>query len=368
MRPLDGLRVLDLSRAVSGPFAGRILSDLGADVVKVELPGSDVTQAFGKVTRGRSGLYSQLNVGKRSVILDLRTRPDLETLLDLVAAADVLVENFRPGVLDRLGAGWGVLTAANPRLIMLSISGFGQEGPEAGRQAYAPIIHAEAGLIERQSELSGRAPADIAFALADSLSGLHGCVAVLAALRMRERTGTGQHIDMSMLDAMLATDDYTHYSLDGEPVRSARGETWPAPGGPLLLSSDRRHIWRQLAATFLLTDPDPDAALDHKLATRARLIAEWTAGHDDRDALKRDLERANLAWAEIRHTGDVLESPSVTGRGLIGTVTDSDGHVRRVVRMPYRFSGAGSGPARGVPVTGEDSADAIRDEWRTQAG
>jgi CoA:oxalate CoA-transferase len=367
MRPLDGTRVLDLSRALSGPFAGRILADLGADVVKVELPGSDITQAFGKVTRGRSGLYSHLNAGKRSLALDLRTRDGIETLLDLVAVADVVVENFRPGVLDRLGAGWAVLSRANPRLVMLSISGFGQHGPEAGRQAYAPIIHAESGLIGRQADLNDDTPTDIPFALADSLSGLHGCIAVLAALRLRERTGAGQHIDMSMLDAMLATDDYTHYSLDDQPIWSARGETWPAPGGPLLLSSDRRHIWRQLSATYGLAEPDPDATLDDKLATRAKLIAEWTATHTDRDALKRDLEHAKLAWAEIRHAGDVLDSPSVTSRGLIATVLDSDGQQRRVIRMPYHFSAAEAGPSRGVPTTGEHDPAEIMADWSGRA-
>ena len=121
--------MLDLSRAVSGPLAGRILSDLGADVVRAELPGTDVSQAFGKVTRGRSGLYSQVNAGKRSIVLDLHSPADVARLLDLAAACDVLVENFRPGVLDRFGAGWAALSAVNPRLVMLSVSGFGQESP-----------------------------------------------------------------------------------------------------------------------------------------------------------------------------------------------------------------------------------------------
>ena len=112
-RPLDGLRVLDLSRAVAGPFAGRILADLGADVVKAELPGTDVAQSYGKVIRGRSGLYSHVNAGKRSILLDLHEPAGVDRLLDLAAACDVLVENFRPGVLDRFGAGWPVLAAAN---------------------------------------------------------------------------------------------------------------------------------------------------------------------------------------------------------------------------------------------------------------
>ena len=180
-------------------------------------------------------------------------------LLDLAAACDVVVENFRPGVLDRFGAGWAALSAVNPRLVMLSISGFGQDTHEAERAAYAPVIHAEAGLIGRQADITGDPPADIAFALADALAGLHGTVAILAALRLRDRAGTGQHIDLSMLEAMLATDDYTHYSIDEHPVRPARGEVWPAPGGPILISADRRYLWRQLKTCFGVADPDPDA-------------------------------------------------------------------------------------------------------------
>ncbi len=361
-RPLDGLRVLDLSRAVSGPLAGRILADLGADVVRAELPGTDVTQAFGKVTRGRSGLYSHVNAGKRSILLDLHQPGDVARLLDLAAACDVLVENFRPGVLDRFGAGWPALSAVNPRLVMLSISGFGREGDDAGRAAYAPVIHAEAGLIGRQADITGDPPADIAFALADALAGLHGTIAILAALRLRDRTGTGQHIDLSMLEAMLATDDYTHYSIDEHPVRSARGEVWPAPGGPILISADRRYLWRQLKTCFGVADPDPDAPLEDKLRVRAGVMADWFAAHPDRDALKRDLESARLAWADIRHAGDVLAAPSVAGRDTVVEVTDGDGEKRPVARMPYRFSDAASGPVRGVPEPGEHT-DAILRDW-----
>ena len=287
-------------------------------------------------------------------------------LLDLTAACDVLVENFRPGVLDRFGAGWPALSAVNPTLVMLSISGFGREGEDAERAAYAPVIHAEAGLIGRQADITGDPPADIAFALADALAGLHGAIAILAALRLRDRTGTGQHIDLSMLEAMLATDDYTHYSIDEHPVRPARGEVWPAPGGPILISADRRYLWRQLKTCFGVVDPDPDAPLEEKLRARARVMADWFAAHPDRDALKRDLETARLAWADIRHAGDVLAAPSVAGRDTVVEVTDGDGEKRPVLRMPYRFSDAASGPVRGVPEPGEHTDDVLRD-WTAPA-
>lgn len=364
-RPLEGVRVLDLSRALSGPFSGRILSDLGADVVKVERPGSDISQAFGKITQGVSGLYAQLNCGKRSVSLDFRDPAD-PTFLDLVLACDILIENFRPGVADQLGCGWQRLSAVNPGLIMLSISGFGQSSPQAGRQAYAPIIHAESGLVSRQASVTGHAAADIAFALADSLAGLHGTIAVLAALRLRDSNGAGQHIDMSMLDALLATDDYTHYSLDRHPVRAATGETWAAPGGAILISSDRRHVWRQLAGRFGLADPDPGAPADRKIAERARLIASWIADHASREELKRHLEEADIAWAEIQQAEGALSAQDASGRNLVLEVPAADGQQRRVIRMPYEFSDALSGPRRGIPRAGQDSAAEILNEWTGQ--
>jgi len=157
--PLAGIRVLDLSRALSGPFAGRILGDLGADVVKVEMPGTDIAHGFGKTELPHSGLYTQLNAGKRNLSFDLFTPAGRDLALQLAEACDVVIENFRPGTLDRVNLGWEDLSTANPGLVMLSISGFGQTGPEAGRRAYAPVIHAEAGLLGRQAEADDREPA-----------------------------------------------------------------------------------------------------------------------------------------------------------------------------------------------------------------
>src|ERR1700750_406627 len=202
---------------------------------------------------------------------------------------------------------------------MLSTSGFGREGEEAEGAPYAPVIHAEAGLIGRQADITGDPPADIAFAVADAPAGLHGTIAILAALPLRHRPGTGQHIDLSMLEAMLATDDYTHYSIDEHPVRSARGEVWPAPGGPILISADRRDLWWQLQTCFGVAAP-----LEDKLRVRASVMADWFAAHPDRDALKRDLESARLPWADIRHAGDVLAAPSVARRDTVVEVTDGD--------------------------------------------
>lgn len=196
--PYEGLRVLDLSQAIAGPYVGRVLADLGADVVKVEWPRGDVSDVFGRRIGGRSGLYTQMNAGKRGVTADLASAGGRELLRRLADRADVVVENFRTGVLERAGLGYRDLSATNPGVVVLSISGFGATSPERDRQAYAPVIHAESGLLARQSQLDGRPVTDVALALADTLAGLHGAVAVLAALALRRDTGAGQHIDLSM--------------------------------------------------------------------------------------------------------------------------------------------------------------------------
>lgn len=359
--PLQGIKILDLSRALSGPYAGRMLTDLGAEVVKLEIPNGDISQAFGQKIAGRSGLFVQLNAGKRNISLDLSKPEGVDVIKRMAEQLDVVIENFRPGVLDRLGIGYEALSAINPALILLSISGFGQWGPEVGRQAYAPVMHAESGLLGRQAQLDGRAPTDIALALADSLGALHGVIGVLAALNLRHTTGTGQHIDLSMLEAMLATDDYVHYSVENFPVWAARGYPWDAPGGPIMISSDPKNLWVRLSKYADLKDPDPNAAPEQKFAERQRMIGEWIAAFTDRERLKRELEQANLAWADIRTPETVLESPSIIERNVFATVPDGGGGTRQTIRMPYRFSQASCAPQGGPARCGQDNETILRD-------
>ena len=361
--PLAGVRVLDLSRAISGPYVGRMLSDLGAEVVKIEIPGADITQVFGPRSNGHSGLYVQMNVGKRNVSVDLGTEAGAAVLRDLAAHADVVIENFRPGTLDRLGVGWSALSAVNPRLVMLSVSGFGQDGPESHRQAYAPVMHAESGLLGRQAEVTGAEPVDLVMALADSIASLHATIAVLAALRARDNSGQGQYLDLSMLEAMLATDDYTHYSLERTyPVFNAGGLVFQAAGGPLLISADPKYLWHRLATRYGFTDPDPQAATQQKIATRGKVVAHWVASFSDRSELIAALESAGVAWAEIRTPATVLDSPTVAAREVVAQVDNRNGGTRPVIRMPYRFSAASCGPRGSTAFVGEHNADVLS-QW-----
>jgi CoA:oxalate CoA-transferase len=360
--PLEGIRVLDLSRAMSGPYAGRLMSDLGAEVVKVELPGTDITQAFGPRRNGHSGLYVQQNAGKRNVSVDLAADGGAALLIRLAARADVVIENFRPGTLDRLGVGYDALSAGNPPLIMLSVSGFGQWGPESGRQAYAPVLHAESGLLGRQAQVDAEPPRDIALALADSVTALHGTIAVLAALRLRDRRGPGQHIDMSMFEAMLATDDYVHYSLEGTEVFPARGLIYDAAGGPLLISGDPKYVWTRLRDGAGLADAHSGAPAADRIAARADLIRSWITSFRDRAQLIAELERVGLAWAEVRTPATVMQSPTAIARDVVAQVDDHAGGTRPVIRAPYRFSAASCEPRGGAARVGEHNAGVLA-EW-----
>jgi len=211
--------------------------------------------------------------------------------------------------------------------------------------------------------VDGRAPNDVVMALADSVTSLHGMVAVLAALRLAERTGMGQYLDLSMFESMLATDDYTHYSLEGTyPVFPATGSVFDAPGGPILISADPKYLWFRLSAKHGLTDPHPAATGPDKIAARARVISAWVAGFAERSALVEALEEAGVAWAEIRTPATLMDSPTVIAREVVAQVDDRDGGTRPVIRMPYRFTAGACEPRGGAAFVGEHNADVLR-EW-----
>lgn len=360
--PLSDLKILDLTRVMAGPYSTRLLCDLGADVVKLEPPEGDITRSWGERRGGLSGFYTQQNAGKRNVCIDLKTQEGPELVRRLADCADVVVENFRPGVMARAGLGFDELSERNPSLIMLSISGFGQSGPESERLAYAPVIHAEAGYIARHAELDGNPPSDPVFSLADSYSALHGTVALLSALHMRERTGVGQHIDLCMLRAMVATDDYTHHLLDDAmPLERLGGQVFEAVGGPILISAQWKGLWVQAKTLFGLRAED-GANLTEKFANRQQAVREWIASYQERDALKRDLERAGLPWGDVRQMEDVLDSPTLRDRPPYAEVDDRAGGVRRVVEAPYHFSQATSGIRGPAPRRGEHNANVLS-EW-----
>ena len=361
--PLAGLKVLDMSRVLAGPFAGRMLCDLGADVVKVEPPEGDVTRLWGKVVGGIPGYYHQQNAGKRDICVDLQAPGARELVLELVREADILLENFRPDVMPRLGLGYEALKAVNPRLIMLSISGFGHGGPESRRPAYAPIIHAEVGLMHRAHRRSGADHTELPLSVADTNASLHGLVGVLAAVILRERTGLGQHVDIAMIDATLVTDDQIHYELeDSEGTMGLPNDVWSAGPGDLLVSADFRHLFRRLTEKLGLQDPaGPDTPLAEKIRLRRAAVADFLAGLADWPAVEAAMAAMNIAWGQVRAGAALAEQPTIKARGSIARIDDRAGGARPIPQSPYRYSDATSEVRGPAPHRGEHNTTVLAD-------
>ena len=202
---LTGIRVLDFTSMIAGPYASRLMADLGAEVIKIEPPGGEDMRQRAPLRDGHSSYFGQLNAGKKSVALDLKNTAANALVRQMVVAADVVVENFRPGVMARLGLDYVTLAALNPRLVYCSISGYGQTGPNAERPAYAPIVHAASGFDRALMDYAGdRAqPAAGAVFIADLLGGIYAMSAIQTALLQRARTGLGQQVDVALMDCML---------------------------------------------------------------------------------------------------------------------------------------------------------------------
>ena len=364
--PLTGIKVLDMSRVLAGPFAGRMLCDLGADVVKLEPPEGDVTRMWGRAIGGISGYYNQQNAGKRNISIDLSEPEGAELVKTLVREADVLIENFRPDVMGRLGLDYDTLAVVNPRLIMLSISGFGAGNADSRRAAYAPIVHAETGLVARQAQISDAYPAELALSVADTNASLHGLVGLLAALFARDRTGYGEHIDLSMVDATMVTNDGMNFALDGAQLATPN-EVYETAAGPLILAGDFRFIWHQLKKFCGLDDGlaevSPEPNLDEKIAAR-RAAAQrfFNITCADRSAVIQALDKMNIAWGDVRPASDIRSLASVKARNSVTEVDDRAGGTRPIPQSPYRFQNYASQVQGGAPHLGEHNT-AVLAEW-----
>ncbi|MEM7017971.1 MAG: CaiB/BaiF CoA-transferase family protein [Pseudomonadota bacterium] len=360
--PLEGIKVLDFSRVLAGPFAGRMLSDLGADVVKVEPPEGDVTRYFGRTIGKLSSYFNQQNAGKRNICIDLRAPGAAELVRSMVKQADIVIENYRPDVMGRLGIGYEQLKEANPKIIMLSISGFGHNGPESRRATYAPVVHAEAGLIRRMTARNKIEHHDLPLSVADTNAGLHGLVGVLSALYMRDKTGLGQHVDIAMIDATVATDDQVTYDLEGTRDDSLPNLIWELPFGPVILSTDIRLFFRLLNTQLGLEDPStPEMGLEEKIAARREAIDGFLAQYQTIEAFTEAMKTINVAWGEVRDPQNLEQQATLKARGAIVHIDNRDGGTRPITQSPYRFSNAKSGVKGPAPHRGEHHREVLND-------
>ncbi|AHE56150.1 CaiB/BaiF CoA transferase family protein [Sphingomonas sanxanigenens] len=344
---LDGVRVLDFTSVMAGPFATRMLADLGAEVIKVESLEGDQVRARPPRRDGFSTYFGTLNAGKRSIACNLKS-PDIIALVKrLVESCDVLVENFRPGVMKRFGLDPEALAAINPRLIYCSISGYGQTGPKALFPAYAPVIHAASGfdMVNLRYQDGAERPATTGIFIADVLGGTHAFGAIQAALYQREKTGLGQHIDLSMLEAMVGmlVFETQEAQFPGDarrplytPLRTSDGFIMVAPTSPRnfeqLSDAVGRPEWRE--DPRFLTNADRNA----NWATLLALTEQWTLVHTAEEA-EAILSRHGVPCARYREIGELLDDPQLEARGALAEIGDGAGRFR-VPNPPFRMSGS----------------------------
>ena len=357
-RPLEGVRVLDLSQIIAGPACGRVLADLGAEVVKIESPAGDLARTVPPIVDGIGALYAQLNAGKRHVCVDIRTAAGAELVARLAEQSDVLVENFRPGVLAGRGLGYAALAARNPRLVYLSISGFGQTGVWSERRAHAPLLHAEGGTIEVAARLRGQQPVPEVHQHADLYSGYFGVSAVCAALYQRERTGAGQHLDVALAEVLLyASDQVVMDLLDYDGPREF--DTWTYPVVTLasgetvcLVGNPLRLYGRWMAA--LGAEPGGVPTDEH---TASASVADAVRRFGDAASLQAALAADGLVSTVVQGSTTLLASEWAQERQVLGLAAPGV----RAPASPWHSSAAEiriAGPAKGI---GADTRDILRD-------
>jgi formyl-CoA transferase/CoA:oxalate CoA-transferase len=347
--PLDGVVILDLTRAVAGPFCTMCLGDLGAQVTKVEEPGGDETRRWGPPFAGENSTYwLSLNRNKESVVLNLKDESGRSELLRMARAADVVVENFRPGVAERLGIHYGVLAPDNPRLIYVSISGFGQTGPDRLKPGYDLIIQALSGLMPVSAEPGGP-PVKVGFPVADITAALFASQAILAALYRRERTGRGAYVELSLMECLLAamtplTAAYLLAGHEPRPMGTAQPNIAPyqmflCRDASIVIGVTNERIWERFCAA--LSRPEwlaagrfrGNAARNHNRGELVSAIEEVLRGDAAAAWLER-LEKHEVPCAPVLTIAQILNHPHVQARGA---VADVDG--LRMVGSPLRFAG-----------------------------
>ena len=378
--PLVGVRVLDLTRVLSGPHCTRMLVDLGADVIKVEPPEGDATRVGFPKVASISTYFSQQNCGKQNISIDLRQPDGIALLLRLLDAVDVVVENFRPDVMDRLGLGWEVLRLRNPRLIYATITGYGSTGMWAGRRAYAPAVAAEMGTLSlTASALHGRTVSD-PMSHPDVYAGLECFAGILAALYQRERTGRGQRVDVSMAETMLSVNEHVHWilqrDLDGvredNLVPSYRTEEFPvvvAASGEQVLIAGHPAVEGTFQG-FCALIGRPDLVDDPRLATvQLRKVNmsvitlamdEWAAGLDASDLVSA-VDAAGFTVGVVRSVTEAAVSDWAVERGAIVSIDNRAGGILRIPNSPIRFSDSHAGIRGHVRYRGEDNRTVLTD-------
>ncbi|MGA8550708.1 MAG: CoA transferase, partial [Stellaceae bacterium] len=366
-------RIVDLTSNVSGPLATMMLADQGADVIKVEPPdGGDHTRAAANRRAGFSASFLNNNRNKRSIVLDLKKPAAVRALLRLAAGADVLVQNFRPGVAERLGVGEDAVRAAAPRIVYVSISGFGETGPYAAKPVYDPVIQAFSGLATVQAGSDAARPRLLRTILPDKLTAITASQAITAALLARERTGEGQHVRLSMLEAVLAflwsSDMGSQTFVGDEPAiqeaASAADLIYETADGYITVAVQTDRQWQAMARTLghgeWLDDPRfrTTALRQHNIDERLRLTQEALRTRPTAEWLEM-LTAAEVPCGPVLTRNQVIRHPQVAALGLVVETEHKEAGRLRQTRAAARFSGTPAEIRHGAPALGEHTQEIL---------
>jgi crotonobetainyl-CoA:carnitine CoA-transferase CaiB-like acyl-CoA transferase len=374
--PLAGLTVIDLTRVLSGPYCTMLLADMGARVIKIEQPGrGDDTRAWGPpFVDGESAYFLSINRNKESLTLDLKHAAGRQILERLLDRADVVVENFRPGTMQRFGFGYDTVAARWPRVVYCSISGFGQTGPRRSQPGYDAVVQAEGGLMSITGEADG-APFRLGVAISDIVSGMFAAQGIAMALLARVRTNRGQHVDIGMLDATTALLTYqagAYFATGSAPVRMGNRhptivpyESFPASDGEFVLAVGNDRLWQSFCRVAGLDALAEDVRfatnrdrveryetlrplLANHLRTRTR--AEWIAA----------LTGEGIPCGAVRDVGEVLEDPHLHARDMIASAEHAVLGAVRVLGVPIKLSDTPGGIESAPPVLGQHTEQILR--------
>jgi CoA:oxalate CoA-transferase len=367
---LSDLRVLDFTTTIAGPHCTRMLADLGAEVIKIEAPDGDMMRSRMPLRNGASTSFGQLNAGKKSVVLDMKQPAAVAAVRRLAGRADLVVENFRPGVMERLGLDYASLSPANPRLVYCAISGYGQTGPSSQLPAYAPVIHATSGYdLAHMSYQPGRArPDNCGVYVADVLSGSYAFGAILAALRQRDVTGLGQLVDVSMLESMLTLTlteiQAAQFTLPPPPSRHLFGPVATADGFiNVAVASERTFKGLARAAGRIDWVGDPRfAAYPDRRANWAVLMDEFEAWSTTVSTIEclATLDHNLVPAAAYRTVRDAMADPQLAHRGAFAEVHDAGGSFR-ALNPPFRMSGSRTRVGATVAALGEHTREVLQE-------
>lgn len=371
--PLDGLRVIDLTRVLSGPFCTMILGDLGADVIKIEPPKGDPVRAQGTMTEGHSGYFAGFNRNKRSVVLDLYSPAGKAALNRLLADADVLVENFRPGTLEKLGLTADALKALNPRLIIASVNGYGSEGPYVDRPAFDFIAQAMSGFMGVNGEADGP-PMRAAPPVSDLIAGIYAAVGILAAVQGRERTGEGQTVEVAMVNGLLSLMAYLsseYFATNELPQRTGNDHPLVYPyglfrcsDGQIAVANSHDQILQRfldrLDLGWVMSDPRYDSNPKRMAAREAlrTLIDSRMAGNTQQHWLD-VLNAAGVPCGLVQDLAQVFADPQIAAQQMVIETPLQDGPALKVLGFPIKLGSTPCAVHRPVPRLGGHTGEVL---------